>query len=180
MGEPKRPEFVNLVMFVFSRKIEDDLQTLIPLLKKDYEEIDYISRILDFSVYTDFYSKEMGKELKGKFLSFKRLIYPTEIVNIKLNTNRIERSLAKNGKRRINIDPGYINQVQFVLASTKFWGNRIYLGKGIYAEVTLMYLNGRFHALKYTYPNYRDREYQEELEKIRQMYIIKRREFLRR
>jgi len=180
VGKPKRPEFVNLVMFVFSEKIEDDLKTLIPLLEEKFGAIDYISKTLDFSVYTTFYSKEMGKELKGKLLSFKQLIYPTEIVNIKLNTNEIERSLAINGKRRINIDPGYINQVQFVLTSTKFWGNRIYLCKGIYAEVTLMYLNGRFHALDYTYPNYKDRKYQEELEKIRQMYIIKRREFLRR
>ncbi|HEW91044.1 MAG TPA: DUF4416 family protein [Thermotogaceae bacterium] len=180
MGKPKRPEYGNLVMFVFSENIEKKLQILIPMLEKEFGPIDYVSKVLDFSKYTNFYSKEIGEELHGKFLSFKELIYPTEIVNIKLKTNAIEKRFAINGKRKINIDPGYINQVQFVLASTKFWGNRIYLKSGIYAEVTLMFLNGKFHALDYTYPNYKSREYQEELEKIRKIYIIKRREFLRR
>ena len=180
MGEPKRPEYGDLVMFVFSEDIEKDLEILMPILEKEFGPIDYVSKALNFSKYTSFYSKEIGAELHGKILSFEELIYPTEIVNIKLKTNAIEKKLSINGKRKINIDPGYINQVQFVLASTKFWGNRIYLKNGIYAEVTLMFLNGKFHALDYTYPNYKDREYQEELEKIRRMYIVKRRKLLRR
>jgi len=180
MGEPKRPEYANLVMFVFSENIDETLKTLAPILEKEFGNIDYTSKALNFSKYTKFYSKEIGERLFGKFLSFKELIYPTEIVNIKLKTNSIEKEFSIDGKRKVNIDPGYVNQVQFVLASTKFWGNRIYLKKGIYAEVTLMFLNGKFHALDYTYPNYKDREYQEELEKIRKLYIVKRREYLRR
>ena len=101
MGKPKRPEYGNLVMFVFSENIEKKLQILIPMLEKEFGPIDYVSKVLDFSKYTNFYSKEIGEELHGKFLSFKELIYPTEIVNIKLKTNAIEKRFAINGKRKI-------------------------------------------------------------------------------
>ena len=83
------------------------------------------------------------------------------------------------GKRKVNIDPGYIHHTQFVLASTKHWGNRIYIGKGIYAEVTLVYVRGEFRHMEFTYPNYREEEYKKHLEKIRELYLKKRRKMMK-
>jgi len=56
--------------------------------------------------------------------------------------------------RRINLDPGYIDAFKIALASTKNAGQRVYLHSGIYAEATLMYFDGAFHGLAYTYPDY--------------------------
>ncbi|AKI96963.1 DUF4416 family protein [Kosmotoga pacifica] len=179
MGQIKKTELVNLVIFVFSSYIEYRFTEVKPVLEKEFGSIDYTSRTLDFDKYTYFYNDEMGHKLQGKLVSFKRLIHPSQLAEIKLRTNEIEKDFAIEGKRKINLDPGYIHHTQFVLASTKHWANRIYIGRGINAEVTLMFLNGAFRPLEYTYPNYKDQEYIEELTKIRELYLKKRKEYYR-
>ncbi|OAA31238.1 hypothetical protein AT15_07000 [Kosmotoga arenicorallina S304] len=179
MGQVKRTEMVNLVMFIFSSYIDYRFTEIEPILEKEFGAIDYLSCTLDFDKYTYFYNEEMGHKLQGKLVSFEPLIHPSELAEIKLKTNEIERGFSIEGKRKINIDPGYIHHAQFVLASTKHWANRIYIGRGINAEVTLMFLNGAFRPLEYTYPNYKDKEYIDELTKIRELYLKKRKEYYR-
>ena len=57
--------------------------------------------------------------------------------------------------RTVNIDPGYITLSKLVLASTKDYSHRIYIGKGIYAETTLRFIHGSFKPIDTTYPDYR-------------------------
>ena len=180
MGEPQRPDFVNLVMFIFSGFLDYFYPEIKPLLEDEFGEIDYESRELDFGKFTFYYKEEMGGDLKGRLISFKDLIHPHEIVNVKLKTIKIERIFSVEGKRKVNIDPGYVNNTQFILSTTKHWGNRIYLSKGIYAEVTLMYINGKFTPFEHTYPNYKTKEYIDELENIRKLYKSKRKQLLKR
>lgn len=179
MGALRRVELVNLVMFVFSSYIDYRFSEVQPLLEERFGPVDYISKNLDFDKYTYFYNNEMGYKLQGKLISFKNLIHPSELAEIKLTTNKIEELFKVDGKRKINLDPGYIHHTQFVLASTKHWANRIYIGRGIYAEITLMYVNGKFMPLDYTYPNYKDQEYIQKLTGIREIYLKKRKEFYR-
>ena len=73
------------------------------------------------------------------FIFFKDLINRAEIADIKLRTNDIEAVLSTDGKRNVNIDPGYLTLANVILATTKGYSHRIYLGKGIYGEVTLLY-----------------------------------------
>lgn len=178
MGDLRRTELVNLVTFIFGSYIDYRLQEVQPILERRFGPVDYISKTLDFDRFTSFYNDEMGYKLSGKLLSFKRLIHPQQLSLIKRATNSIEIDLSVDGKRKVNIDPGYVHHAQFVLASTKHWANRIYIGDGMYAEITLMFINGQFSPLSYTYPNYRDREYIEELMKIREQYLQKRKERL--
>ncbi len=180
MGEVKNPDLVNLVMFIFAPSVEYWIEALKEELETRFGPIDYVSPALDFEKYTFYYSEEMGYGIKGKLVSFERLIHPSQLPDIKLTTNEIEEKYSVEGKRRVNIDPGYIHHTQFVLASTKAWGNRIYLSKGIYAEVTLIYYRGKFVHFEFTYPNYREEEYKKELEKIRKLYMRKRRKLLRK
>ncbi len=180
VGEPRKPDFANLVMFIFSGFLDYFYPEIKPLLIDEFGEIDYESKTLDFGKFTFYYKEEMGGDLKGRLISFKELIHPHEIVNVKLKTLRIERIFSVEGKRKVNIDPGYINNTQFVLSTTKHWGNRIYLSKGIYAEVTLMFVNGHFVPFEHTYPNYKTKEYIEELEKIRNIYKSKRKQLLKK
>lgn len=139
------------------------------LLTKLFGEIDFESRTLAFN-YTDYYEKEFGKNLKRKFLSFKKLIPASRLAGIKVETNKIEKMLSHNRRRTVNIDPGYLNFSKLVLASTKDYAYRIYLGKGIYAEITLIFRNRTFSPWEWTYPDYRTPEYISIFNRIREIY----------
>ena len=63
--------------------------------------------------------------------------------------------------RPLNLDPGYLTLGKLVLASTKDFAHRIYLSRGIYAEVTLQYRHRRWEHHQYTFPDYRREDYQQ-------------------
>ncbi|MBI4697632.1 MAG: DUF4416 family protein [Nitrospirae bacterium] len=121
--------------------------------------------------HTDYYKKEMGAGLKRQFIFFRKLINPETIPDVKLRTIAFEKkNLDENGGRRINLDPGYLDSAKVVLASTKDFSHRIYLGKGIYGEVTLVYSGKGYQILPYTFPDFRKQEYMEVFEKAREIY----------
>ncbi|OGW40884.1 MAG: hypothetical protein A2Y97_14280 [Nitrospirae bacterium RBG_13_39_12] len=107
--------------------------------------------------YSDYYKDEIGWPLFRQFIFFKTLIDPGFLADIKLKTNTIEDELSSDGKRRINLDPGYLTLFNIVLASTKNYVHRIYLGKGIYAEVTLIFKDGTYNPHLFTYRDYQDK-----------------------
>ncbi len=168
MGQIKKPQPVKLITgFIF--KDEAVLKKAESFLSKQFGAIDFQSQILPFN-YTDYYEKELGKNLKRQFISFKKLIRPEGLSRIKIITNNIERKLSFRGARRINIDPGYLNFSKLILASTKDYSHRISLGKGIYAELTLLYQNKAFGPLAWTYPDYRTPQYSAVFTRIREIY----------
>lgn len=138
-------------------------------LEKHWGPSDLGSDILPFS-FTDYYQPEMGTDLNRKFLSFSRTVSPENLHTHKLLSNRIEEEFSLAGKRRVNIDPGYMELSKLVLFTTKNYYHRIYLAEGIYAEVTLHFRDGSFQTLPWTYPDYRSREYHEFFMRIREIY----------
>ncbi|ABS61134.1 MULTISPECIES: DUF4416 family protein [Fervidobacterium] len=178
MGEIRIVEPVNLVIFMFSSHLDYWFDEIKPELIKHFGPIDYISKPLDFEKYTLYYNEEMGSGIFGRLISFERLIHPSMLSIIKVKTNEIEQRYAVDGNRRFNLDPGYMHHMQFVLATTKMWPHRIYIGHGIYAEPTLMYINGRWKDYDFTYPNYKEQVYKDELTNIRELYLEKRKNFL--
>lgn len=109
-------------------------------------------------LHSDYYQKEMGKNLSRYFLLFQPLASRGQLPEVKLQTNEIETRHARQGDRTVNIDPGYIALEHIVLATTKGFAHRLYLGKGIFGDLTLMFENGSFHGLPWTYPDYRSEE----------------------
>lgn len=105
-------------------------------------------------IATSYYANEMGTAVRRQFLSFERLVPPDELVGIKHTTNALEATWGGPNQRRVNIDPGYLTATKLVLASTKDAAHRVYLGSGIYAEVTLEFQHGSFRAGPHTYPDY--------------------------
>lgn len=169
MGKIKKALPVKLFCgFIFSE--EQIYQKARSIFEHKFGRIDFESRTLDFN-YTDYYEKELGKDLKRKFITVTRLIYPADLYKIKLITNEIEASLSRNKLRLINIDPGYLNLSKIVLASTKDYYHRIYLNKGIFAELTLFYQGKAFKALNWTYPDYKTPEYSDIFLRIREIYV---------
>jgi len=166
-----RPRPVKLFIGMLSNDIP-----LFEKLKKDLEKVfgpvDMESPVWRWE-HTDYYSKEMGSGLKRKFIFFQKLINPGTINEIKLKTIELEKQyLNDHGGRRINLDPGYLDAAKLVLVSTKNYSHRIYLGKGIYGEVTLTYSHNAYHPLPYTYPDFRTDEYLQLFKKARELYKI--------
>ena len=138
-------------------------------LKNTFGKIDFESGALDFNC-TDHYSKEMGTGLKRRFISFTKLIPMSELYRIKLYANRLESKFLNASKRLINIDPGYLDKAKLLLASTKDYAHRIYLHKGIFAEVALTYRGNSFSPNDWSYPDYRRQEYIDIFNQIRGLY----------
>ena len=138
-------------------------------LKRKFGKIDFTSMAMDFN-YTDYYEAEMGKELKRRFISFQKLVPIQDLYQIKLYTNRLEAKLSNAKRRQVNIDPGYVDLAKLVLASTKDYAHRIFLRKGIFAEITLSFRGDSFSSNDWTYPDYRSKEYIDIFNQIRKLY----------
>jgi len=168
MGKTTKHNRVKLIGgFIF--KEERLLNKVRGLLEAKFGDIDFESKALDFK-YTDYYKKELGTDLKKVFVSFKRLIEPQSLPQIKILTNKIEKKFSIGLTRQINIDPGYLELSKLVLATTKDFKHRIFLDNGIYAEVTLYYGNKSFRPWEWTYPDYKSNEYIEIFNQIREIY----------
>ena len=80
--------------------------------------------------------------------------------------------LSAEGRRRVNIDPGYLAKAHLILATGKGYTHRPYLRDGIYADLTLMYRDKTFHPLPWTYPDYAGGEVIGMLTRIREKYML--------
>jgi hypothetical protein len=178
VAEPKEPDRVLLVVAVFSRW-PDAIAWSRGELQDRYGPIRLQSPLFDF-VETSYYDDEMGCGLKKRFFAFERLIGQSDLVSIKLATNEIERLAAQHSEwatprsgvaRPVNLDPGYLQLGKWVLATTKDQSHRLYLGHGIYGEVTLRYERGEFVPWPWTYPNYCREDY-------RAFFVAARSEYL--
>jgi len=137
-----------------------------------YGDIDWESDPIPFD-FTDYYEDEMGTGLLRKFVAFAKLMDPGRLADVKIRTNGLEQELATgtDGRRRINLDPGYVDGSRLVLATTKNVAHRIYLGQGIYAEVTLTFRKNGCGYFDWTYPDYRSDRYAGCLREIRRRYL---------
>lgn len=162
---------VNLIITCLFRD-ENLLQTALQECCLRWGDIDYHSKSFPFDI-TDYYTPEMGAGLQRVFVSFKKLLHPEEMVLIKHECERIETKVSLEGKRRVNIDPGYIDTNKYVLMSYKFGGQKIYIADSVWADMTLMYKKGRWLSFDWTFPDFKDARYHSELNKIRELYKIK-------
>ncbi len=172
MGVPKKPSPANLICAItYSEGF--NVEEALFALKECYGDIELKSLEYSFSSYTDYYEDEMGPNLTKFFISFRDLIQKEEIAKIKLETNEIEEEFSEAGKRRVNIDPGYVAEAQLVLPTTKGYAHRIYLRDGIFAEVTLIYRENTFQPLEWTYPDYRSSLAIDFFNQVRKRYLKK-------
>lgn len=169
MSRPALPEPVKVISSMFSGN-RDILNEAITALSEEFGEIDYISVLTPFE-YTDYYTRELGPSLVRRFISFKNLVPPDTLPDIKLSTNKVEDKFTKEGNRLINIDPGYISQAHLILATGKAYTHRPYIRNGIYADLTLIFTKHTFQRLEWTYPDYSDGKTIAMFNNIRERYI---------
>jgi hypothetical protein len=163
MGELRNPDLALLILAVTSRH-DEALSWSSERGAQRFGSIALASLAFAFTE-TDYYTATMGTGLKKQFLAFEQLVDPANLAAVKRQTNAWEAEYAALGRhsepRPLNLDPGYITPAKLVLASTKDHSHRIYLGDGIFAEVTLSYRAGRWQPLEWTYPDYRRADYQQ-------------------
>jgi hypothetical protein len=127
-------------------------------LAREFGPLGDRSEIYSFSAFTSYYDEELGGATWKYLIALDQLRPVDGIVDAKLITEELEGRFAQHvaGKRQrtINIDPGYLTGWQVVLASVKNHGHRLYMGNGVYCELTLLYQHREFHALPWTYTDY--------------------------
>ncbi len=123
--------------------------------------------------FTNYYEEEMGNNIWRKFVLFEGIKTPELLADYKIVSNEIEQQFAgrEGFKRPVNIDPGYFESSKVILASTKNFFHRIYIGKGIFAEVTMHWRRKKWNFFEWTYPDYRTPEYGEFFKKAREIYL---------
>lgn len=165
----KRPP-IEPVMLI-SGFIHSDTETYtaaLEMMETKFGPVLFESDSFPFS-HTDYYRREMGADLTRRFVSFEKPIMPDKLAKAKLTAIRIEEHfLGEKGGRKVNIDPGLIGLANLILASTKDFSHRLYLGEGIFGEVTLLYENNSYLALPWTYPDYQRQDVHEFLLRVRE------------
>lgn len=172
MGQPAPHAPVMLVVAAFSR-FPEALDWARSEMEKRYGPLAMESPRFAFNE-TDYYAPTMGEGLEKQFFGSERLIRPEQLVEVKLQTNALEATYSatagRDVPRPLNLDPGYLSMAKWVLASTKDHAHRLYLGRGIYAELTLHYTAGDFAPWPWTYPDYRRDDYRAFFREARQCY----------
>ncbi len=169
---PGKVEPVKLIVSLFSSEL-DLIDSVLEELTNRFGEIDFLSEPFDF-IETGYYDEEFGGGLVRRIASFSDLVDPAELPSIKLLTNSIEDSYTREGgKRKVNIDPGYLTLERLVLASCKNFSHRIYLGEGVYGDLTFLYRAGEYRPLEWTYPDYGGARMKGLLKQIRAKYAEK-------
>lgn len=124
-----------------------------------------------FNPLITYYQKEMGENL-GRFLIVSQKTFPrSELLTAKLHSLKWENDFAIEEKRMVNIDIGLLSAENFLLATTKNYSHRIFIGEDIFADLTFEFKHGQWQALPWTYPDYQDPEKIEFLTRARERLL---------
>jgi hypothetical protein len=171
MSVPLIPESASLVMSVLVSDI-----AVWPEVKKELEggfgPIEEDVGPLGFD-FTSYYEREMGKGIVRRLWRFECLVGRVFLADVKQFTNRLEQEFARSGKRVFNLDPGLLSLENFILATGKNRAHRVYLQKGIFADLTLTFEKGSFRPTPWTYPDYRDAKMIQILNSFRESHLGK-------
>jgi hypothetical protein len=173
MWKLKPPRPVKLIIGILAAD-EQCLHTAVDAIVGKFGKVDLVSDVWPFE-QTDYYKDQTGEHILRQFVSIERLIDPGSLAKIKRRTNRLEQKLAAKLTmdlcRPVNLDPGLIEPSKLVLVTTKNYSHRVYIGKKMYAEVTLIFDKGRWCPFDYTYPDYRQQCYFDFFDKVRKRLL---------
>jgi len=159
----------KLVCSIFSQQ-EGLINRVADALCGAYGTADFKSPVTPFD-WTSYYEPEFGSGLKRIFMSFTELVFQDALAEIKHATNKLEQEFSTEGKRRANIDPGILTAERLVLATGKNYPHRIYLGRGVFADLTFIYRKDSFMPLPWTFPDYASKEVIEFWNNVRKSYL---------
>lgn len=133
---------------------DDSLSRLISILEKEFGIIKVKSESYDFN-FTNYYEKEFGKNLKKIIIIFKKTIEKKDLIEIREKTGKIEKTLSIDGKRTVNIDPGYISESELVLATKKFRSFKEKLNDEVFLHKVLEFKDNDVITFFHTFADYK-------------------------
>ena len=155
MGTLQEATPAKLFMAVMHRPSFDPAPLLAQLAGR-YGAID--CRCAPYLFGSRYYEEEMGPGLVKLFVCFGALLGQERLAGVKRETNVLEEVEADSRGRVCNLDPGIITHYSVIMATTKGYAHRIYLGEGIYAEPAILFRRGALEALPWSYPDYQTPE----------------------
>ena len=178
MWEVNKPQPVKLIIGILAA---DEICRIaaIEAIQAEFGQIDLESPIWPFT-QTEYYKEQAGGNILRQFVTLEKLIDPGRLAEVKLITNKIEQDLSEQLglalPRPVNLDPGTLEPSKLVLASTKNFSHRIYIGENIYAELTLSFIKGKWQSYQYTFPDFKQSTYHQFLTKVREKLVGQLRE----
>ena len=169
MSTPAEPLAVKPVVSLMLAR-EDLAGPVLRRLASYLGPVDLVGPLWPFTS-TDYYAREMGGGLRRCLASFLHLAGAAQLTDWKVFTNSLEKRWSLGGRRLVNLDPGYVARERLVLATGKNYSHRIYLGQGIYGDLTLLAGPGGFQALAWSYPDYARGPLPELLTLVRRKYL---------
>lgn len=169
-----RSELPAAVLVSFLAVREEPRQEAIRRLSPVLGPLEFLSAPIPFP--SDYYQPEMGGPLTRRVGMYRRLAETHRLAAIKRACLVVEAQLSRQGRRRVNLDPGLLTAEGLVLATTKPRGHRIALAPGLWAELTLWYHQGAFQPLPWTYPDWAGEELTGLLTRLRRRYLWRRKE----
>ncbi|MBI5419402.1 MAG: DUF4416 family protein [Deltaproteobacteria bacterium] len=103
---------------------------------------------------TDYYEREMGAPLHRRFAVMGKPVRRDALALAKVRMEELEKEFSVDGRRTVNLDPGLLTEENFILATGKNYSHRVYLGDGVFADLTLTYSRGEYRPLPWTYPDF--------------------------
>jgi len=150
------PEPLALPLVAIMAGSDDLILSIRERLTGNYGPLLASSETFLFDSFTGYYKKEFGEGMRKQVCIFRNLREQRLLPGDKHASCAIERELTlrENDCRPVNIDPGFMTLSKLVLASTKDHAHRLYLGTGIYGEITLAWKGHAFVPLPWSYPDY--------------------------
>jgi hypothetical protein len=172
MSTPKEPQPGLLILSVLIARMDECWPGLLTALEVRFGPAEFVSAPFAFD-QTGYYDEELGSPISRRLVAFETLRPLDELARIKLATNALELEGARDGRRAFNLDPGFITLERLVLATGKNFSHRIYLGEGIWADLTLIWQKRGWVDFPWTFPDYAGSEMKSRLTKLRQLYKTK-------
>lgn len=138
-------------------------------LSSGFSAVDLETGPIPFDM-TAYYFEEMGRPLIRRFVAFEKKVSPDELPDIKISTNKLEQEWEKEGRRKVNLDPGFISEANVIIATTKNHYHRVPLRKGIYAHMEYVIKKKKVVPLQWTYPDFYKPEYIEFFNRLRALF----------
>jgi len=168
MSQRRAPKAAALVVSVIYR-VEERFDEAASRMAAAWGEPERIVGPFPFDK-TEYYRREMGEKLLRRFFVSGRPVPRDSLAAIKNVAEGIEREFSEEGRRTVNVDPGLLTEESFILATGKNCSHRIYLGDGVFADLTLVFRQGEYRPLPWTYPDYASDEIRSLLGRIRERF----------
>ena len=161
----------NHLFFAIMFKDKEILTNVINELKNNFGNIVSESPEYDFN-FSSHYEDEFGSNLKKTIIVFDNKISKGNLADIKIICSQIEKEFCSDDdKRAANIDPGYFNDKEVVLASFKGKRFKEDIGDGIFLHKVLEIENEGFKEFFHTFPDFKSKLVQDFFLTIIKQYL---------